>query len=253
MASEIASQFSIEEQIPSREEKMQKEFLRIATNVHTAWKEVADLNTRLFLKDLFPPLFTRVNVRRSVGNQGSSNEYLYSEYLVPIHLIHGECYNMFSRGKTIEDVAIFIRRFLRWAPITTDQKHKIEVECNLRERMPDGWSFEGGDVFVRLRLANIEFDEDWSKENSRPEGTIKEQAVELLCGQMPLGVPYDCDNAVIAAEILAMAQKVDVPYYDPRAYATALAALKSTGSLSEAIEAVQGIMAEAADSENAAL
>jgi hypothetical protein len=66
-----------------------------------------------------------------------------------------------SVGESIEAVAVFIRKFFKVVRISKAEQVKLDKKLdnlNLRQRMPDGWSFESGDVFQRLRLADIDID-----------------------------------------------------------------------------------------------
>jgi len=39
---------------------------------------------------------------------------------------------------------------------TKDEQRRVDVEKKLKKTMPEGWSFEEGDVFARLKVAGIE-------------------------------------------------------------------------------------------------
>ena len=243
MPNELVSQFS-------REEKINGEFMRIARNVYDMWKETGNSDIRLFQEQIFPYSWICVGSKRVPANQGT-----HYEYVVPIALIRDECHKMFCNGKTIKNVAIFLCRFLRVVCLSTAQKEKIDIECNLKQRMPDGWSFESGDVFVRLRLADIKFvdeliDTEWPANSMLLD--METQVSALLSGLLITdGQLHYYDNADLAAEVRAQAQEIDA-FFDPRAYAIAIEALNSTGSFSEAIEEARRIIAKAAAADDAA-
>ena len=76
------SQFSIQEQIPSRDKKNAKGIF--ANNYECPYCLDGGGSfeyTAICKKLISTSIYRGLNVRRSVGNQGSSNEYLYSEYL----------------------------------------------------------------------------------------------------------------------------------------------------------------------------
>lgn len=136
----------------TREELVERAFLRIARNVHHMWEETGSSDTRLFLEPLIPDDFVIVGQSRAGGS--------HKEHVVPRVEICRKCHEMFSNGDSIETVAVFIRKFLKVVKIAKEEQEKLDKGCNLnlRQRMSDGWSFENGDAFERLRKANIQFD-----------------------------------------------------------------------------------------------
>jgi hypothetical protein len=130
----------------SREELIQRAFLRIARNVHD--KETGRSDTRLFLEPLIPRSFVIVGQSKAGG--------YYKEHVVPRVVILKKCHEMFANGESIEAVAEFIRKFLKVVLISNAEQEKVDL--NIKQKMPDGWSFESGDVFQRLRSADIDFD-----------------------------------------------------------------------------------------------
>jgi hypothetical protein len=137
----------------TREELIQRAFLRIARNVHDMWEETGNSDTRLFMEPLIPDSFVIVGQSKAGGD--------HKEHVVPRVVICKKCHEMFANGESIEAVAVFIRKFLKFVRISKAEQVKLDKKLdnlNLRQRMPDGWSFESGDVFQRLRLADIDFD-----------------------------------------------------------------------------------------------
>lgn len=136
----------------TREELVQRAFLRIARNVHHMWEETGNSDTRLFIEPLIPNEFVIVGQSKAGGS--------HKEHVVPRVEICRRCHEMFANGDSIETVAAFIRKFLKVVKISKEEQEKLDKGChlNLRQRMPDGWSFENGDVFERLRKADILFD-----------------------------------------------------------------------------------------------
>jgi hypothetical protein len=64
-----------------------------------------------------------------------------------------------EKDALIELVADLIRKHLKIIPISMDEKELLDQgkKLNLRQRMPNGWSFESGDTYARLHEANIKF------------------------------------------------------------------------------------------------
>jgi hypothetical protein len=50
-----------------------------------------------------------------------------------------------------------IETFLRIVQLTKAEQFHIDQRMNLKNTMPDGWTFEHGDVYARLRAANVKF------------------------------------------------------------------------------------------------
>jgi len=132
----------------TREEMIHRAFLRIARNIHDLWEETGHSDTRLFLEPLIPRSFVIVGQSKAGG--------YYNEHVVPRVVILRKCHEMFANGESIEAVAEFIRKFLQIVLISNAEQGKLDL--NFKQKMPDGWSFESGDVFQRLRSADIDFD-----------------------------------------------------------------------------------------------
>lgn len=66
---------------------------------------------------------------------------------------------MFEAGTDTRTVARHIRRTLKMVRISRDEQKRLDARngLNLKQRMPDGWDFETGDVFARLKAAGIEY------------------------------------------------------------------------------------------------
>jgi hypothetical protein len=136
----------------SYEEMLQRAFLRVSWNVHHMWQETGSSDTRLFLEPLIPNKFVIVGQSKKGGT--------YKEHVVPRILICTQCHSMFENGESIETVAEFIRKFLKIVLITKEEQELLDrgKNLNLRQEMPDGWTFQHGCEFERLKVAGIEFD-----------------------------------------------------------------------------------------------
>jgi hypothetical protein len=136
----------------TEEELIERAFLRIAWNIHHMWEETGRSDTRLLIEPLIPDVFVIVGQSKTGGT--------HKEHVVPRVKILEKCHDMFANGNSIETVAAFIRMFLKVVKISKEEQERLDkgINCNLRQKMPDGWSFENGDVFERLKSAEIEFD-----------------------------------------------------------------------------------------------
>lgn len=135
----------------TRDQLIKRAFLRIARNVYDMWEETGHSDTRLFMEPLIPDDFVIVGQSKAGAN--------HKEHVVPRVVICKKCHEMFHDGASIEEVAAFIEKFLKIVKISRDEQKSLDKgnQHNLRQKMPDGWSFEEGDIFARLKIAEIEF------------------------------------------------------------------------------------------------
>ncbi len=135
----------------SNEEMLQRTFYRIAWNVHHMWEETGHSDTRLFMEPIVHDKFVTVGQSISGGT--------YKEHVVPRVMICTQCHLMFDNGESISTVADFIRKFLKIVLISKDEQNRLDkkINLNLRQKMPNGWTFENGCEFERLKVAGIEY------------------------------------------------------------------------------------------------
>ena len=136
----------------TNEEMLERAFHRIAWNVRHMWEETGHSDTRLFIEPIIPDAFV------IVGKSISGGEH--RDHVVPRVFLCHKCHSMYEQGATVEDVAQVIRKFLKVVLISKEEKNILDKKenLNLKERMPDGWTFESGSPFERLHIANIEFE-----------------------------------------------------------------------------------------------
>lgn len=92
------------------------------------------------------------------GRNGGS----YLEHVVPLAFLRRRCFARFAEGASVAEAAAEIRPFLIIVKITVAEKERLDNGPALggfgwRDTMPEGWSFEAGDPYARLRLAGIAF------------------------------------------------------------------------------------------------
>ena len=134
----------------SEEDLIQRAFQRVAMVMFGMWEEKGSSDTRLLLPPLIPDEFV------IVGESAAGREN--REHVIPRNIICYRCHEMFSAGSSTEAVAAFIRRYLQIVHISKEEQQRLDSgkELNLRQRMPDGWSFESGNLYARLEAAKIE-------------------------------------------------------------------------------------------------
>ncbi|ASF46230.1 hypothetical protein [Methylovulum psychrotolerans] len=134
----------------STEEMMERAFQRLAWNIKHMWEETGHSDTRLFMEPIIPDQFVIV---------GQSSGGTHKEHIVPRVIICKQCHRMFEQGESVDVVAIFIRKYLKIVLISKEEQDLLDKKANLnlRQRMPDGWTFETGCEFERLKVAGIEY------------------------------------------------------------------------------------------------
>lgn len=135
----------------SKKEKRTRAFYRVAWNVHHMWEEKGSSDTRLFDE----PIISRDYVMAGQSVEGGN----YNEHVVPRIMICEECHKMYAQGSSIEEVAVFIEKFLKIVKISKEEQQHLDNKgnLNLKQTMPPNWEFETGDVFHRLEYGNIKF------------------------------------------------------------------------------------------------
>jgi hypothetical protein len=132
---------------------IERVFHRVAYVMHHMWQEDGRSDTRLLDEPFVPDRYV------VIGESTRGAEC--REHVIPRLVLCDECLAMFSRGKSIEDVAKFLQENLKIVRIARDERHLLDSSSrlNLRQRMPDGWSFSSGDPMARLKQASIELRE----------------------------------------------------------------------------------------------
>lgn len=135
----------------SRDELIGRAFFRVAMMMHGMWEEKGSSDTRLLEDWLIPNEFV------TVGESLAGTDH--REHVVPRMVLCDRAHSMFKDGASIDDVADFLRRFLKVVLISRAEQKRLDNrdQLNLRQKMPEGWSFESGDLFARLVAADISF------------------------------------------------------------------------------------------------
>ena len=133
----------------SEEELIKRAFLRTASVMFGIWEEKGSSDTRLLLPPLIPDSFV------IAGESISGKDH--KEHVIPRNVICSQCHKMFEEGASIEAVANFIRKHLMIVYLSKEEQENLDKgdRLNLRQRMPDGWSFDTGDLFARLNESKI--------------------------------------------------------------------------------------------------
>lgn len=135
------------------EELKQRAFERAAWVLKHFWDEQRyDLKREVRVHSrLFDPLVPRIYIEMGTSKKGDG----HIEHLVPCVVLRDLAFKMYWDNKTEKDVSEMLGRLLRVARISTEEARHLDVDCKLKTRMPDGWSYETGDVLARLEVAEI--------------------------------------------------------------------------------------------------
>ena len=81
----------------------------------------------------------------------------HPEHVVPCVVLINECFRLIKEAKLEhEQVAYLLRKHWKIVSITKEESRKIDYELGYKSKMPKDWTFEDGDTFERLKMANID-------------------------------------------------------------------------------------------------
>lgn len=111
------------------------------------------VHTRVFSYVLHPEI-DYVYCGTSVTVKG--NTAPYAEHVVPCAILVDECLRLLKEKKfNQKQIASLLMQHWKIAIISKDEANILDSELKLKETMPEGWSFESGDTFARLKAAGI--------------------------------------------------------------------------------------------------
>ncbi len=86
------------------------------------------------------------------------NSQTHLEHVVPRLVLLLETRRLLEEEKlSNEEIAWLLHKHWKVARITKEEQEQLDLKCNLnlKQTMPDGWTFEEGDTLARLKLAKI--------------------------------------------------------------------------------------------------
>ena len=115
---------------------------------------------------MFSHLFNRkeedlISLGKSKAIQENSQTRL--EHLVPKAILLIETRRLIEEKKlSDEKIARLLQKHWKVARITKKEQEQLDLKCNLnlKQTMPNGWSYEKDDTLARLKLAKIELIQD---------------------------------------------------------------------------------------------
>jgi len=112
-------------------------------------------NTRIFSHILHPAHeFVAIGNSKEVVEGANP----YPEHVVPCATLINESVRLIKEGKDKEYIARLLTKHWKIVYISKEQANYLDTKkgLNLQYKMPEGWNFETGDTYARLKLANIE-------------------------------------------------------------------------------------------------
>lgn len=83
----------------------------------------------------------------------------HPEHVVPCAFMINECKRLIKEGVPDELIASLLEKHWKVALISKEEQRRLDYDIGLKSTMPEGWRFEDGDTFARLKQANIELAE----------------------------------------------------------------------------------------------
>lgn len=80
----------------------------------------------------------------------------HREHIVPCVVLLNQSIDLIRKGKDLKYIAQLFAKHWKVAYISKAQQSHLDGKLGLRTSMPQGWDFENGDTFARLKSAGIE-------------------------------------------------------------------------------------------------
>lgn len=118
-------------------------------------REGKGIHSRVFTHFLHPEKdFVAAGQSQSVID----GESIHPEHVVPCAVLISETCRLIKENMPKSKIAELLAKHWKVAYISKNQANYLDSKdgLNLKHRMPDGWKFETGDTFARLKLAKID-------------------------------------------------------------------------------------------------
>jgi hypothetical protein len=134
----------------SKEDLIQRAFLRLAVFLYGLWEEGDEADTRIFEK-LIPDDY----VTFGTSTKALTENAYKREHVVPCAKLRDWVFEQYGRNKSCEEVACELRRFLKIVYVHPDEATLMDKTLGLKTQMPENWTFESGSILARLEKAEI--------------------------------------------------------------------------------------------------
>jgi hypothetical protein len=94
-----------------------------------------------------------------ISPAAKAGEPQHPEHIVPCAVLIKECFRLIKeQNQSDEKIAKLLQKHWKIATISKAEANILDSELRLKSKMPEGWRFEDGDTFARLKLAGIEIE-----------------------------------------------------------------------------------------------
>lgn len=95
-----------------------------------------------------------------VSSEAKAGEPQHPEHVVPCSVLIKESFRLIKKNNCSDDeIAKLLQKHWKIAIISKSEARRLDSELRLKSKMPEGWRFEDGDTFARLKKAGIKIDE----------------------------------------------------------------------------------------------
>lgn len=92
--------------------------------------------------------------------EAKSGELQHPEHVVPCSVLIKESFRLIKENNCSDnEIAKLLQKHWKIATISKSEARRLDLELRLKSKMPEGWRFEDGDTFARLKKAGIDIDE----------------------------------------------------------------------------------------------
>ena len=91
-----------------------------------------------------------------ISQEAKSGAPQHPEHVVPCSFLISESFRLIKQGiLSDEEIAKLLQKHWKIVTISEDEAKRLDFKLGLRSKMPEGWQFETGDTFERLKRTNI--------------------------------------------------------------------------------------------------
>lgn len=115
------------------------------------------VHSRIFNYVLHPEL---KYVGCGMSLEAKSGEPQHPEHVVPCSVLIKESFRLIKENNCSDnEIAQLLQKHWKIATISKSEARRLDLELRLKSKMPEGWRFEDGDTFARLKKAEVKVDE----------------------------------------------------------------------------------------------
>jgi hypothetical protein len=123
----------------------QRRIYRLAQLIYDHWEEKSGMDTRYFDHPFIHDEYVVAGRSKASGS--------YREHVVPRVYLRDQCFSLYDKGASIQDVAQILEKNLRIVCISTSEANQLNG--SYKTKMPDGWQLGEDDPLERLHRMGI--------------------------------------------------------------------------------------------------